>query len=277
MTLTTPRLALPYPQAFDTDNVPAAMLALATKLDNSMTGFTQGVLASRPVGGAVYGKWYYATDTAQLFYYQPADANNTAGWRLIGAMPTSPSARWYSNTKQSVQPPVNDAAVPVQLDWAFGPGSGWDGTFPAYYDLSSGTPVLTGQGWGPGPAPTVPVAGIYRIKGQVQFFHVQPRLDQFGNYRTQNENYVVFIYRAGGSQLLALSQLSDEFMGFGWPYPTVEFETTASFDLSTTAQSGVEVWVASSVSGPYYLTNVIQQVQGGAAQTFLEMRLIAGL
>lgn len=274
MSLLTPRLKLPYPVGVDTDNVPADMSALALALDGKLSGFTQGTLAARPVGGSVYGKWYYATDTAQLFQYLPADFNNLAGWRLMGpAMPTVPLARWYSNTKQSVQPPVNDAAIPVQLDWAFGPGSGWDGTFPNYYDTSSGTPVLTGQGWGPGPQPTVPAAGIYRIKGQVQFFHVQPRLDQFGNYRTQQENYVVFVYRKGGSTLLALSQDTDEFQS-SWPFPTVEFEVTASFDLSTDAQSGIEVWVASSVSGPYYLTNVIQQVQGGKAQTFLEMELI---
>lgn len=285
----TPKYALPYPSGFDPDNVPSWALQLATKLDNTMMGFSQGTFAARPSGGTVYGKWYYATDTVQLFQYQAADAANPAGWRLMGAMPTIQSARWYSATVQTSYPFSNDAAGnPIQVGWAFGPGSGWDGTYPYYFDGVS----FTGKGWGPGPQPTVPIdaPGIYRIRGQVSFAHVAPYLGG-GVYRQQQENYSVWVYRKRSALgppviTLAYQQVSHEWFAGGSDMErnvAVDFETFASFDLSTPEQSGVEVWVASSPRASdhgiptFVLNGVLQQVNGGRENTFLEMEHVAAI
>lgn len=281
MSGTTPRYALPYPSGFDTDNVPSWMLQLATALDNKVSGFSQGTFAARPSGGTVYGKWYYATDTAQLFTYEPADLANPLGWRLIGAMPTTQSARWYSSTIQSPYPPYQDAANnPRQVDWAFGPGSGWSGTYPNYFDGVS----FTGKGWGPGPSPTVPVPGIYRVRGQVSFYHCAPYIGG-GSYRQQQENYAVWVSRKGAfAQVLAFEEVSHEWFAGSSDMErmvTVDFETFASFDLTTDAQSGVEVWGASSPFPAEYglstwvLNGVVQQINGGPENTFLEMEHVA--
>lgn len=282
MTLATPRLALPYPQLFDVDNVPASMLALATALDNKMVGFTQGTFAARPSGGSVYGKWYYATDTAQLFQYLPADANATAGWRLIGTLPTMPTARWHSSTQQLVSPPSGNAYdTPMQIAWSYGPGSGFGGTWPNLFDGVT----FSGLGWGPGPTPTVPTPGIYRIHGQVSFLHCSPYIG--GNsYRQTAEQYAVQVFRKGqfGVASLCYEQETDEFVSaaaFSYPfngYPTVEFSCLASFDLTSAAQSGIEVWVGSSVPAPGTIYNtVIQQVNGGSSNTFLEMDYVCAI
>lgn len=285
MTLTTPRYALPYPQGFDVDNVPASMLALATLLDNTMMGFTQGTFAARPAGGSVYGKWYYATDTAALYQYQPADAANPLGWRLMGGLPTKQSARWWANTMQSVTPTYTNANFDRQVDYAFSPGSTWAGTFPNYFDGVS----WTGKGWGPGPQPTVPEPGYYRVRGQVAFLHVNPTYS--GGSRQQVEQYVVRLFRKGqgptGSGFPTLVTVVDThefFPGFLdlERIAVVEFETIADFDLSSPAQSGVEVYAASSPRSTDHLggftgTTVIQNVIGGSEYTFLEMELVAAL
>jgi hypothetical protein len=66
MGLTTPRYALRYPIAADPDNVPSDMLALATDLDNKMSGFSTGILSARPAAG-VTGRRYRATDTGYTY------------------------------------------------------------------------------------------------------------------------------------------------------------------------------------------------------------------
>lgn len=280
MTLTTPRLALPYPQSFDTDNVPASMLALATALDNKMLGFTQGTLASRPVGGSVYGKTYWATDTSLLYQYLPADANNTAGWRTIGAMPSKPTARWYGATQQILGGMLgNDPQVQQKLGWGYGPGSRAANTWPNYFDGA----VWTGQGWGPGPNPSVPVPGCYRVHGQVSFLHVSPyggpgSYPATSDYRMMTESYLVWVYRgdgvsAGGASI-AFYQVADQWCGApSYPlqgYPTVPFDCLVDLDMSDAQHSCITVWVASSAV-PTIAGQVAQQVNGGSEATFLEM------
>lgn len=64
---TTTRLALPYPAASDTADVPRDMGALATKLDPGTAIFVQGTAGTRPAAGTA-GRLHYATDTGVLSY-----------------------------------------------------------------------------------------------------------------------------------------------------------------------------------------------------------------
>lgn len=70
MGLTTARWALPYPVGTDTPDIPNWMNQLAVALDNVAMD-DQGTLAARPVSTVgspgKRGRYYYATDTVQLF------------------------------------------------------------------------------------------------------------------------------------------------------------------------------------------------------------------
>lgn len=88
MGLTTPRYALRYPVAADANNVPSDILNLATDLDNKMSSFLSGTFASRPAFGTS-GRFYFATDTKQMFY------DTGSAWRDLTGQPTIPVARYY--------------------------------------------------------------------------------------------------------------------------------------------------------------------------------------
>lgn len=88
MGLTTPRYALRYPVAADANNVPTDMLNLATDLDNKMASFISGLLSARPAA-SLSGRFYYATDTKELFY------DTGAAWRSLTGQPTIPVLRWF--------------------------------------------------------------------------------------------------------------------------------------------------------------------------------------
>lgn len=98
----TRRLRLPYPEGGDGPvgaDVPYWMQRLATALDDTVLGYSQGTLAGRPAA-AVVGRMYYATDDGCLYYdaggtwfpaaWQPGDVRWTAsrgtpmpaGWRV---------------------------------------------------------------------------------------------------------------------------------------------------------------------------------------------------
>jgi len=66
----TTRLALPYPTASDTADVPRDVQALADKLDPASGAGaamdSQGTLAARPAA-AVRGRYYFATDNRVLY------------------------------------------------------------------------------------------------------------------------------------------------------------------------------------------------------------------
>lgn len=277
MSFTTPRLALPYPQGFDVDNVPSSMLALATKLDNSMLGFSQGTLASRPAGGTVYGKYYFATDTLQLSQYLPADSNNAAGWRTIGTMPTKLAGRWFSTTQQMVAPA--NPQVKHRLNWGFGPGSGFAGTYPNYFDGSS----FNGRGFGPGPVPTMPVPGSYRVHGQAAFYHLGPyggpgSYPINGDFRLEREAYLVWVYRgdgvSAGTEAIGFWQVNDHWQGPpSFPLincPTVPFDCLVDLDFSDAQHSCISVWIASS-SELVAAGQVMEQTIGGPTTTYLEV------
>lgn len=76
----TPRWANPYPQNGDVPSIPAHIQALAVALDD-VAKDDQGVLASRPTSTAgtpgKRGRYYFATDTIQLF------RDNGTGWDEI--------------------------------------------------------------------------------------------------------------------------------------------------------------------------------------------------
>jgi hypothetical protein len=282
----TPRYHLNTPDAIDQDQVPLWIQNIATQLDNTVMGFSQGTHAARPAGGSTYGKFYYETDTLLLFQYLPADTNNPLGWRQIGAMPTVPAARWYSNGQQQVQPPepatLGGQPFPaIKIDWAFGPGSGWPGTYPNHWNGTS----WDGLGWGPGPHPAFPgQPGIYRIHGQVMFYHLQPYMGS-GVYRQQAENYLVWLYRhdrlanATGT-LLGYWQVSDEYNGLPGTTPPVTVPFDLHADLRGIPDGGnyetdsIEVWAQSSVGGQFILTNVVMQTGGSSGSTYLEMEYV---
>lgn len=267
----TPRLALPYPSGFDPDNVPSWMLQLATKLDNAMVGFTQGTLASRPVGGTVYGKYYYGTDTLVLYQYLTADANNPAGWRTIGQMPTPPTMRAYNNASQQA---YHDDGIPGFTTYPDG------NTYPflqVAWDVMAapGSGSLRSwqrNGWNTsGPTPTVPTPGIYRISGQVRFAHLTTA-------RYQQENYGLWLYRIKDDgtlgTLLGYWEATDEAISTLDGYPSLRFSCAASFD-KTTDQSRFAAYVTSS-----YLPNPGGQgiyVLSGDANTYLESELLTTL
>jgi hypothetical protein len=90
MPAATARLALPYPVPNDTVDVPRDVLALATKLDPATAVFAQGLSSARPAFG-VPGRFYYATDSAELSY------DTGTAWRSVAptpafvtSLPTSP-------------------------------------------------------------------------------------------------------------------------------------------------------------------------------------------
>lgn len=66
MSDTTSRLALPFPESADPADVPADLQALADRLDLIAAFDAQGLLADRPAAGT-RGRYYYATNTGQLF------------------------------------------------------------------------------------------------------------------------------------------------------------------------------------------------------------------
>lgn len=94
MGLTTPRYALRYPVAADANNVPTDMLNLATDLDNKMSSFLSGAFSARPAFGTS-GRFYFATDTKQMFY------DTGAAWRDLTGQPTIPIARYWLSVAPS--------------------------------------------------------------------------------------------------------------------------------------------------------------------------------
>lgn len=71
------RLALPYPVATDTADVPRDIKALTDKLDPNTAVDYQGTLAARPAAGTV-GRYYYATDTQTLY------RDTGSAWAAVG-------------------------------------------------------------------------------------------------------------------------------------------------------------------------------------------------
>lgn len=79
MSLTTPRLALPYPVTADTADVPRDMGALAGALDGHTAQDYSGIAANRPGAAAVpAGSFYFATDTGVL------SRSDGAAWGIVG-------------------------------------------------------------------------------------------------------------------------------------------------------------------------------------------------
>lgn len=83
MAANTTRLALPYPQASDPDNVPSYMQQLADRIDSIIGLEGYGTLAARPAAGNE-GFKYFATDqtgaggTQGVLYY-----DNGSGWVTV--------------------------------------------------------------------------------------------------------------------------------------------------------------------------------------------------
>jgi hypothetical protein len=92
----TPRWGHRYPLGTDTPDVPLWMQNLATDLDD-VAKDDQGILEARPVSTAgtpgKRGRYYYATDTGQLF------RDHGTGWHEI-PLGTVPFAHVYGTTTQ---------------------------------------------------------------------------------------------------------------------------------------------------------------------------------
>lgn len=179
MTLTTPRFALRYPQSTDADNVPLDMLHLATDLDNAITGYSQGTLASRPAAG-VTGRLYRATDngftymdigTAWIINARPiADGAGVLAYNA--AWPASPvdgqeTDRFSDVTGQSIWRFRYDSAATAGFRWKYIGGAPWSGSLPNY--AAAPTARISGLSGGLWPnqflaaAYTPGVAGIFDI------------------------------------------------------------------------------------------------------------------
>lgn len=260
----TPRLALPYPSGYDPDNVPSWMLQLATKLDNTMVGFSQGTLASRPAGGTVYGKLYYGTDTLVLYQYLPADANYPAGWRTIGAMPTVPTMRAYNNASQQLYTDAggrySDGNVYPFLQVA------WD---VMASPTSGAARSWQRNGWNTsGPTPSVPLPGVYRISGQVRFVHLSTA-------RYQQENYGLWLYKMndngspGSSQ--GFWQCTEEAINVLDGYPSLRFSEAVTF---TGGANDSRFAVYATSSYPPNAGGMGISLMPGDFNTFLEAELI---
>jgi hypothetical protein len=101
----TAKLALPYPTGTDTVDVPRDVLALATKLDPLVATQSQGTIAARPAAASA-GRFYYATDTATLFY------DNGSAWIVVPP---------FSQGTLAARPAPG---VPGRYYWASGQGGG---------------------------------------------------------------------------------------------------------------------------------------------------------
>jgi hypothetical protein len=125
MPATTPRLALPYPVANDTVDVPRDVNALATALDGNTVQDRSGVASARPAVGTVpIGTYYFATDTgvmsrsdgAAWSTVNPADAAVTQAKLADGAVTTPKLADAGVTTAKLADgavttPKVPDAAI----------------------------------------------------------------------------------------------------------------------------------------------------------------------
>lgn len=89
MTLTTSRLALPYPEALDQADVPADIFALANKLDANAAWFSSGLHSAMPAVGSVpTSALYFSTDKGMLW------EKISGAWTLIYAN----AVNWTSTT-----------------------------------------------------------------------------------------------------------------------------------------------------------------------------------
>lgn len=118
---TTTRLAIPYPATTDPPNGPAQMQAIANALDNAAIDLAEGTLAARPAA-SIRGRWYYATDTGQLF----RDSGST--WRqvnvtadLITALEIAPAT--ITNTEISASAAIAESKLNLASDAAPGTAS----------------------------------------------------------------------------------------------------------------------------------------------------------
>jgi hypothetical protein len=80
----TSRLQLPYPDIDDGPaDVPLWLQQLAAALDN-VTPFGMGLLSARPASSpstpGIQGRWYFATDTPTVVYFDIG-----TGWQAIGS------------------------------------------------------------------------------------------------------------------------------------------------------------------------------------------------
>ena len=64
---TTTRLGLPYDELTDNADIEDAVKSLADDLDTKAVTYAQGLVGSLPAAGT-QGRFYYATDTEQLYY-----------------------------------------------------------------------------------------------------------------------------------------------------------------------------------------------------------------
>jgi hypothetical protein len=157
MSSITPRYSLPYPLSTDPANPPNDFNALATTVDNVITGYVTAASTSAP--SSVQGTIWYQTDSGYVLY------KNSAGWTNISnnvIRATSAPTAYSTYTTGQMWLNTSTNALSVYS------GSAWQivSNFPA--TMGSAGTILTSSGVGSTPtwsAPTVSNAAWQVIDG----------------------------------------------------------------------------------------------------------------
>jgi hypothetical protein len=173
--LYTPRLALPYPVGVDPADVPADILALATRLDTTVCVTGQGSRAQEP-SGYTRGLIWWSTETRQAYYdtgteWVPIGPYSVQGLAADRPATSHQGAQYVSLDTGHVDYYTGQVWVTVggRRHWrALGSGSG---------DGASGVP----DSWTMAASPLIPLpveGQWYRVRAQ--FTLMQARLSDTG-------------------------------------------------------------------------------------------------
>jgi hypothetical protein len=281
---TTPRYGLQAPLGVDVDNVPNWIRPLAQAMDNKMLGFSSGTLAARPAAGAAMaqsGAIYYATDTT--FVYQ----SDGSTWRQIGTFPTVPMARFHSSVASFIIGEQNPSGFGG--GGGGGPGSGqvvqpYGSPMQADYQINGFNTSA--------PYYRMPVAGCYRVSGQIAFT-VLGNYNSTGGVTAGPQNDEIWVARVHGNNILPYDtvqyvQQSAEYavvyQGLLLPLPpdcqptyysinTVRFDCQVDMTLADTDHDRIQLWCATSCRADGYNYGVLFPASG-STMSYIEFELL---
>jgi hypothetical protein len=273
VSVATPKFFLTTPQAVEIDNVPQWIQSLATQLDGLLAGCQSGVIASIPAASA--GRFYYATDTLQLYL------SDGVVWRSIMGLPTRPMGRWYmpGTTGGGGSGLVGitdlyDGTTPKLIPWT--------ADFQTNGFATSGSTIVT------------PAKGIYRvhiqccqlpswqlssteqIEHRIMLFQGQtsgnPPGEPFGQTHLSSQMHQV---DGGVSTNMNVSGAPTRAGG----YPTSELTGVMMLDGSFSSLTKLQVLAYNSTvyGGPFGSAIPCFQLVGGREFTFLEIEEIVSL
>lgn len=271
MAVVTPKFSLITPQGVEIDNVPQWMLSLATQLDGLLAGCQSGTFASIPAASA--GRFYYATDTVQLY------VSDGSVWRSVMGLPAVPVGRWYLAPSGGVPGNVGlsdtfDGTTPKVIPWTVD----WQANG---FSTSGGTIV-------------VPRPAIYRVHVQVaqapswQFFNaeqIEHRITLFQGESSGNppgEPFAQVAYASIFGQMD--SSLSTNSGVPGAPtraggYATSELTGLIALDGSFSTLTKMQIWASNSTvyGGAFGSALPCFQAYGGKMFTFVEVAEVLSL